>query len=101
MRSARTLDISKDLPFREAVTDPDTRAIYIRREYKFLITLSLVNIQILDLQLLQWWTEAFVNVITQSTKKMPYSMRYLARETLEALRVRFCPIQPKPLIDFI
>lgn len=40
-----------------------------------------------DLQLLQLWTEAFIKVIVQSTKKMPYSMRYLARETLSCLRV--------------
>jgi hypothetical protein len=41
-----------------------------------------------DLQLLQGYTEAFVATIMQSTKKMPYGMRYLARETLAALRVR-------------
>ncbi|KAG5221607.1 cytoskeletal protein binding protein [Salix suchowensis] len=32
--------------------------------------------------------EAFVTALTASTKKMPYSMRYLARETLSAVRVR-------------
>jgi hypothetical protein len=41
-----------------------------------------------DLQVLQWWTEAFVTAIIQSTKRIPYGMRYLARETLAALRVR-------------
>jgi hypothetical protein len=51
---------------------------------------SLVNayLQSTDLQVLQWWTEAFVTAITQSTKKMPYGMRYLAHETLQNLRVR-------------
>ncbi|KAG6854797.1 hypothetical protein C0991_001224 [Blastosporella zonata] len=62
----------KDVSFRDALKDPDTRPIYIRH-----------------LQILQWWTEAFVNAIKQSTKKMPYGMRYLARETLVHLRERF------------
>ncbi|KAF9476454.1 hypothetical protein BDN70DRAFT_951286 [Pholiota conissans] len=76
MRSGKESNIPKELPFRDAVTDPDTRAIYIRH-----------------LQILQWWTEAFVNAIIQSTKKMPYNMRFLARETLLALREKFpgCP----------
>ncbi|KAJ3515338.1 hypothetical protein NLJ89_g1823 [Agrocybe chaxingu] len=72
MRSGKPLPTPKDVPFREAVTDPDTRAIYIRH-----------------LQVLQWWTEAFLNAIEQSTKKMSYSMRYLAREMLFALREKF------------
>jgi Ras GTPase-activating-like protein IQGAP2/3 len=42
----------------------------------------------LDLQLLQLWTESFVVAIINSAKKMPYSMRYLARETLLAAQVR-------------
>ncbi|KAG6880044.1 hypothetical protein C0992_007361 [Termitomyces sp. T32_za158] len=63
----------KEISFRDALKDPDTRPIYIRP----------------DLQVLQWWTEAFVNVIKQSVKKMPYNMRYLARETLIHLRERF------------
>ncbi|KAG6899516.1 hypothetical protein C0993_009572 [Termitomyces sp. T159_Od127] len=62
----------KDVSFREALEDPDTRPIYIRH-----------------LQILQWWTEAFINVIKQSMKKMPYNVRYLARETLVHLRERF------------
>lgn len=43
---------------------------------------------ITDLQRLQWWTEAFVAAITQSAQRMPYTMRFMARETLTALRVR-------------
>ncbi|KAF8076365.1 ras GTPase-activating protein [Lyophyllum atratum] len=62
----------KDVTFREALKDPDTRPIYIRH-----------------LQVLQWWTEAFVTAIKQSTRKMPYGMRFLARETLFHLRERF------------
>jgi Ras GTPase-activating-like protein IQGAP2/3 len=41
----------------------------------------------LDLQVLRWWTETFIVAILQSTRKMPYGMRYLARETLAAVRV--------------
>ncbi|KAF8165362.1 IQ domain-containing protein-containing RasGAP [Crassisporium funariophilum] len=72
MRSGKSSSTPKDIPFREAVADPDTRAIYIRH-----------------LQVLQWWTEAFINAMIQSTKKMPYSMRYLARETLISLQEKF------------
>lgn len=46
MRSARTLDVCKDLPYRDAITDPDTRATYIRREYRFLYNFwSLINVE--------------------------------------------------------
>ena len=45
-----------------------------------------------DLQLLQWWTETFVAALIQSTQRMPYGMRYLARETLHALRVSNVPL---------
>uniref|UniRef100_A0A0W0FJV3 Putative ras GTPase-activating protein n=1 Tax=Moniliophthora roreri TaxID=221103 RepID=A0A0W0FJV3_MONRR len=72
MRNGVTSNRRKDISFREALEDPDTRVIYIRR-----------------LQVLQWWTEAFVTVIVQSTRKMPYSMRYLARETLGYTREKF------------
>ncbi|KAG7096970.1 hypothetical protein E1B28_004367 [Marasmius oreades] len=72
MRNGTTTSKRKDVSFREALDDPDTRPVYIRH-----------------LQVLQWWTEAFVTAITQSTRKMPYSMRYLARETLRSVRERF------------
>ncbi|KAH9482628.1 Ras GTPase-activating-like protein rng2 [Psilocybe cubensis] len=72
MRSGKPSPLPKNIPFREAVVDPDTRAIYIRH-----------------LQVLQWWTEAFVNAIVQSTKKMPYCMRFLARETILNLKEKF------------
>ena len=42
-----------------------------------------------DLQVLQWWSESFVTAIVNSTNKIPYGMRYLARETLAALREKF------------
>ncbi|KAF8913880.1 hypothetical protein CPB84DRAFT_1699194 [Gymnopilus junonius] len=72
MRSGKPSPLPKNVSFREAVTDPDTRAIYIRH-----------------LQVLQWWTEAFLNAMLQSTKKMPYGMRYLARETMICIREKF------------
>ncbi|KIY49170.1 hypothetical protein FISHEDRAFT_65237 [Fistulina hepatica ATCC 64428] len=62
----------KDVTFLQALEDPDTRPVYIRH-----------------LQVLQWWTEAFITALTQSTRRMPYSMRYLARETLLNLQERF------------
>ncbi|KAF9221951.1 ras GTPase-activating protein [Gyrodon lividus] len=72
MRSGRASTKPKDLPFYEALKDPDTRAEYIRH-----------------LQKLQWWSEAFVAAIIQSTRRMPYSMRFIARETLLSLREKF------------
>ncbi|EIW76096.1 hypothetical protein CONPUDRAFT_64414 [Coniophora puteana RWD-64-598 SS2] len=72
MRSGQASSKPKDVPFYEALKDPDTRAEYIRH-----------------LQKLQWWTEAFATAIMQSTKRMPYSMRFLARETLNSLREHF------------
>ncbi|CCL99414.1 uncharacterized protein FIBRA_01432 [Fibroporia radiculosa] len=72
LRSGVASSVPKDLPFRTALNDPDTRAEYIRH-----------------LQVLQWWTEEFVKAITQSIQRMPYGMRFLARETLSAVREKF------------
>ncbi|KIP08317.1 hypothetical protein PHLGIDRAFT_69492 [Phlebiopsis gigantea 11061_1 CR5-6] len=71
-RSGIASEKPKNIQFREALQDPDTRAEYIRH-----------------LQLLQWWTEHFVTALTQSTTKMPYGMRYIARETLLSVKERF------------
>ena len=43
----------------------------------------------LDLQKLHALSRDFVNVIVGSAKKVPYSMRYLAREALVHLKVRY------------
>ena len=40
-----------------------------------------------DLQVLQWWTQEFVKAITLSLSRMPYGMRFMARETLQSVRV--------------
>ena len=42
-----------------------------------------------DLQQLQALTEVFVKAIIASTRRMSYGMRFIARETLNALRARF------------
>ncbi|KIK30671.1 hypothetical protein PISMIDRAFT_86433 [Pisolithus microcarpus 441] len=72
MRSGIASNKPKDVPFYEALEDPDTRAEYIRH-----------------LQKLQWWSEAFISAILQSAKKVPYGMRFIARETLASLREQF------------
>ncbi|EJF61117.1 hypothetical protein DICSQDRAFT_60830 [Dichomitus squalens LYAD-421 SS1] len=72
MRAGAAGSKAKDIPFHQALQDPDTRATYIRH-----------------LQVLQWWTEEFVRAITSSLSKMPYGMRYLARETLNAVKAKF------------
>ncbi|KAI6035361.1 ras GTPase-activating protein [Pisolithus orientalis] len=72
MRSGVPSNKPKDVPFYEALEDPDTRAEYIRH-----------------LQKLQWWSEAFMSAILQSAKRVPYGMRFIARETLASLRERF------------
>jgi Ras GTPase-activating-like protein IQGAP2/3 len=49
------------------------------------------------MQTLQLWTEAFMAAITQSARRMPFSMRFLARETLLAMQARF----PEATQDFL
>ncbi|KAJ7047378.1 ras GTPase-activating protein [Mycena alexandri] len=70
----------KDLNFREALLDGPTRAVYIRA-----------------LQTLQECTQWFITALSQSVKRMPYSIRYLARETLIALREKY-PEAPETLL---
>lgn len=72
MRSEISISKPKQVNFHEALRDPDTRAIYIRH-----------------IQMLQWATTVMVQAIMESTKKMPYSIRYLARETLHMARETF------------
>ncbi|TFK28757.1 IQ domain-containing protein-containing RasGAP [Coprinopsis marcescibilis] len=72
MRSGRMSTQPKDVSFREAIEDLQTRPIYIRH-----------------LQTLRWWAEQFVTAITQSTRKLPYGIRFLARELLIYLRHKF------------
>lgn len=70
-------------PWMILLHDPYSSDVRFERKAVFLVVL----IDMLDLQALQLWTDRFVAAITQSTKKMPFSMRYLARETLTFVRV--------------
>ncbi|KAK7470669.1 iqgap-related protein [Stygiomarasmius scandens] len=72
MKTGRQSAEPKDIDFRQALDNPNSRPIYIRH-----------------LQTLQAWGAVFMKVIMESTKKMPYGTRYLARETLNALREKF------------
>lgn len=92
MRTGRKSTKSKDISFYEAVEDPETRTEYIHRqssECSNALPSLLPNLQSrdLDLQRLHALTKAFVNAIITSTRRMPYGMRCMARETLSALRV--------------
>jgi len=42
MKSSKPSSAPKDLAFREAVVDPDTRAIYIRRRFIFVLFPSII-----------------------------------------------------------
>lgn len=77
----------KEVSYNDAIADLQTRPIYIRRRRSFSSARHTLLIVPLDLQTLRWWVEQFVAVITQSTKRMPYGIRYLAREKLIWLRV--------------
>ncbi|KAF9055294.1 hypothetical protein BDZ89DRAFT_1087964 [Hymenopellis radicata] len=67
----------RDVTYNQALADPETRKTYADH-----------------LHLLQVWTAAFINQMVASTKKMPYSIRYLARERLEIAREKF-PHEPE------
>ncbi|KAF7301657.1 RAS GTPase-activating protein [Mycena indigotica] len=69
----------KPLNFHEALQDGPTRAAYIR-----------------GLQSLQHATTWFLDKFCNSVRRMPFSTRYLARETLNALHERF-PGEPDSL----
>lgn len=76
----------KDVSFHEALNDPETRAEFIRRTLRRCLRVS--SSSFADLQKLHALSKEFVKVILASTKKMPYGMRNIARETLNALKVR-------------
>ncbi|KZV69162.1 hypothetical protein PENSPDRAFT_753609 [Peniophora sp. CONT] len=73
MRTGVAMDPAlKNVAFTQAIADLANRGEYIRH-----------------LQALTWWTEAFVDTITQSTKRMPFAVRFLARELLAATQAKF------------
>lgn len=71
--SRRPLDVN----FHEALADPGARTIFIRH-----------------LQSLRGTTEAFLEAIVTSTRKMPFGIRYIAREVFRALQSKF-PNEPE------
>lgn len=66
-----------EVPFNDALADPMARTIFIRH-----------------LQSLRATTEAFLTAILGSTRKMPYGVRYIARELFRALQSKF-PAEPE------
>ncbi|CCF49439.1 hypothetical protein NDA11_005502 [Ustilago hordei] len=66
-----------EVPFNDALADPMARTIFIRH-----------------LQSLRATTEAFLTAILGSTRKMPYGVRYIARELFRALQSKF-PSEPE------
>ena len=66
--SRRALDVN----FHEALADPMARTIFIRH-----------------LQALRGTTELFLSTILASANKMPYGIRYIAREVYRALQEKF------------
>lgn len=73
MPSRKPLDVSFDV----ALNDPAARTIFIRH-----------------LQALRATTEAFLSAIIATTNKMPYGIRYIAREVFRALQAKF-PQEPE------
>ena len=71
--SRRPLEVA----FNEALADPMARTIFIRH-----------------LQSLRATTEAFLSAILSSTRKLPYGVRYIAREVFRALQSKF-PNEPE------
>ncbi|KAI0053622.1 ras GTPase-activating protein [Auriscalpium vulgare] len=72
LHAGRESSKTKNVSFAQALEDPIIRAEYIRH-----------------LQVLRFQSERFITAVFESSNKMPYAMRYLARETLAALRKKF------------
>jgi Ras GTPase-activating-like protein IQGAP2/3 len=78
----------RDVGFADAVADPDTRAEFIRRKCLKSSQVGETNILYpLDLQVLLALAKLFMKAIVDSTSRMPYGMRFMAREILSALKV--------------
>lgn len=87
MRLGQANAFPRDVTFEQALHHPEARAIYIDRECHF-VYYAIMLIEFSDLQLLQVWTDAFLQATIASTRRLPYGIRYLARETLLHLKVR-------------
>ncbi|KAG0056318.1 hypothetical protein BGZ83_005686 [Gryganskiella cystojenkinii] len=72
LRTGRPSERPLQIDHQQALQDPETRATYIRH-----------------LQELRLRTEMFLNAILESLPRMPYGIRYIAKEVGSALRTKF------------
>ncbi|KTW26770.1 hypothetical protein T552_02771 [Pneumocystis carinii B80] len=79
-KSKRPLNLKKT----DAIQDPETRDLFIKH-----------------LQDLRDWTESFINAIETSIHKMPFGLRYIAREVYRTLLTRFPDEDPLEIFKFI
>ncbi|KAF9412598.1 hypothetical protein BGZ94_000998 [Podila epigama] len=77
LRSGKPSERPLQVNHTEALMDPETRTTFIRH-----------------LQELRMRTEMFLNAILESQSKMPYGIRYIAKEVSAALRAKF-PQEPE------
>ncbi|EMR09099.1 hypothetical protein PNEG_02443 [Pneumocystis murina B123] len=79
-KSKRRLNLEKT----DAIQDPETRDLFIKH-----------------LQDLRDWTESFINAIEINIHKMPFGLRYIAREVYRTLLTRFPDGNPLEILKFI
>lgn len=77
MRTGRPSERPLHVDHTEALNDPETRTTFIRH-----------------LQELRLRTETFLDAILESLPRMPYGIRFIAKEVGNALRVKF-PNEPE------
>lgn len=96
----------------KALEDPEVRTIFIRREcgdfceLSFFVAIkhalpSADHTVPTDLQLLRAKTDRFLGGIFASTARMPFGMRYIAREIFRALEVKFANESKESLIRVV
>lgn len=81
----------------EAIRDPETRVEYIHRACLPIQSRTLVPLLtclhvgiLIGLQATHVYAKQVVKVITSATGKMPFCIRWIAREILQSLRVSVC-----------
>ena len=72
IRTGQPSSRPSDITQQDALSDPETRTVFIHH-----------------LQRLRKETETFLNAITASLNKMPYGIRYIARELKRTLMKKF------------
>ena len=97
IQSTRPLDVT----FNEALADQETLALFIKRAYCSSFSLSSYQDRIAgwtktdqvyfytDLQSLRTLTDRFLYAITSMPQRMPFGIRYTAREMFRGLQVKF------------